>query len=522
MNDVDRRTFLKGMGILGGTALGLGAFSLREGQAQGAVLRYGFGTTDTRRLDPMAGPNSTDKTVLQHVYSGLLRPVPGVVDPERLEPDLAESWESAKDLKSWTFHLRKGVEFHGGFGEFTSDDIVFSLNRAKVKKTNRYYKSYKNFGEIEALDKYTVRIHLKKAASPLSFFPAVLDWQAGMVMSRKAVEKLGKKIGNHPIGTGPFAFQEHIPQEHLTLVRNKNYFRGTPKIEKIIFRFLPDWSSRALAFKSGELDIMEVVREQRAIDQIKASNVVVESHGPPTVMMLHMDRNRKPLDDIRVRQALSYAVNGDEIVKFVGGDVAARLYSPVPPMFVGGLEDVPERLRFSYNPDKAKSLLADAGFPKGFTIDPVFITERTFIRRPLEIMQEQWRKVGIKINLNVIAHPAWHKKNDDGSNPLVYRAATRFPAANLILEEFFLGGGKRNFSRFNGADNEIKRAQEETDPEAQKKLWGEAQVKVLEDAAAYPTHYLNAIGARKSNVQLGFKLHSSLCICMPIHAGSSL
>lgn len=517
MKQVDRRTFLKGIGILGGTALGLGALTPFEVQARASVLRYGINARDIRRLDPMAGPNSVDKTVLDHVYNGLVRPVPGVVNPEQLEPDLAESWESSKDLKAWTFHLRRGVEFHGGFGEFTSDDIVFSLDRAKHKKTNRYYKSYRNFAEIEALDKYTVRIHLKKPASALSFLPTVLDWQAGMVMSRKAVDKLGKKIKNNPIGTGPFVFKEHIPQERLVLIRNDNYFRGKPKIEQIVFRFLPDSSSRTLAFKAGELDIMEVVREQRSIDQVKDSDVIVESYGPPTVMKLHMDSRRKPLNDLRVRQAIAYAVNRDEIIKFIGGDVAKPLYSVVPPMFVGGLQEVPENLKYHHNPEKAKKLLAEAGLPDGFTLDPVFITERGFYRRPMELIQNQLRQVGIKIGLNVIAHPSFHKKNDEGSNPLILRAATRFPVASLILEEFFLGGGKRNFSHFSGADAEIKRAQGETDLEVQKKLWGEAQIKVLEDLAAFPTHYLNSITARKSYVNLGFKrLDSALCICIPI------
>ncbi len=108
------------------------------------------------------------------------------------------------------------------------------------------------------------------------------------------------------------------------------------------------------------------------------------------------------------------------------------------------------------------------------------------------------------------------KKNDDGSNPLILRAASRFPTANFILEEFFLGGGKRNFSRFSGADAELKRAQGEIDLEVQKKLWGEAQIKILEDLAAYPVHLQNIIAARKSNVDLGFKLVSSLSGGMPI------
>jgi peptide/nickel transport system substrate-binding protein len=516
MKNVDRRTFLKGMGILGGTALGLGAFNPFELQAQGSILRYGLNSRDARRLDPMAGPNAPDKTVLETIFNGLVRPTPGVLNPEQLEPDLAESWEASKDFKTWTFKLKKGVEFHKGFGEFTSDDIVFCLNRAKTKKTNRYYKSYRLFGEIEALDKHTVRINLKKPMNATSFLPTLLDWQAGMVLSRKAAAKLGKKIKTNPIGTGPFVFEEHLPQERLVVVRNEKYFRGTPKIEKIVFHFLPNSSSRMLAFKAGELEVIDMDREQRAVDQVKGPGVIVESFGAASAYKLHMNRRMKPLDDLRVRKAIAYAIDRDAIIKFLGKDVAQPMYSVVPASHVGGLQSVPENLKYNYDPARAKKLLADAGLSKGFTINPVFVSERSQFRRPMEIIQNQLSQVGIEINITIVAHPTWHKKNDDGSNPLILRAASRFPTANFILEEFFLGGGKRNFSRFSGADAELKRAQGEIDLEVQKKLWGEAQIKILEDLAAYPTHLQNIIGARKSNVDLGFKLESTLSGGIPI------
>jgi peptide/nickel transport system substrate-binding protein len=517
MNDIGRRVFLRELGLLGGAAIGLSMLDPFRVYAAGTTLRYGLNTRDIGRLDPMSGPNSNDKTVLAAIFDGLVQTKPGEVNAERIESDLAESWESSKDLKTWTFKLRKGVEFHQGFGEFTADDIVFSLERAKNKKTNVYYKSYLPFGKIEALDKYTARIHLKSPQTASALLPTLLDWQAGMVMSKKAAEKLGDKLKSTPIGTGPYMFKEFIPQEKLVLARNDNYFRGKPGFEQVVFRMLPDASSRTIAFKAGELDIMDMNREQRAIDQVKGPGVVIESFGMGSVYNLHMDRTRKPLNDLRVRQAVAYAINRDDIVRFIGGDVAKIIYSVIPADFVGGLDPVPEKLKYNHDPAKAKKLLADAGLPNGFSLDPVYISERAQFRRPMEIIQNQLAQVGIKINLSVIAHPAWHTKNDEGSNPLILRAADRFPTANFILEEFFLGGGKRNFSHFSGADAELKRAQKETDLAVQKKLWGEAQIKILEDLAALPTHILNNIVARKSTVSLGFaKLESSLSGGLPI------
>ena len=517
MNDIGRRAFLKELGIIGGAAVGMNLLDPAWIHASGTTLTYGISSRDIRRLDPMSGPNSADKTVLAAIFSGLVRTRPGEVNAERIEGDLAESWESSKDLKTWTFKLRQGVEFHQGFGEFTADDIVFSLDRAKDKKANVYYKSYGPLGKIEALDQHTVRLHLQSPQTAVSLLPTLLDWQAGMVMSKKAAEKLGDKLKRTPIGTGPYAFKEFIAQEKLVLERNDKYFRGKPGFEQVIFRMLPDASSRTIAFKAGELDVMDVDREQRAIDQIKGAGVVIESFGPPSVHKLHMDRTRKPLNDLRVRQAIAYAINRDDIVRFIGNDVAKVIYSVIPADFVGGLDPVPDKLKYKYDPAKSKKLLTEAGLPDGFSLDPVYISERPQFRRPMEIIQNQLAKVGIKISVSVVAHPAWHTKNDEGSNPLILRAAQRFPTANFILEEFFLGGGKRNFSHFSGADAEIKRAQAETDLAVQKKLWAEAQVKILEDLAAFPTHVLNTIVARKSNVNLGFpKLEASLSGGMPI------
>ncbi len=516
MRAIDRRTFLKGMGVAGGAVVGFNALRPFAVGADGSVLQYGLAAADVRRLDPMGGPNSTDKTVLEHIYRGLVRPMPGEVNAERFQPDLAENWEHSSDLKAWTFKLRQGVEFHGGFGEFTADDVEFSLNRARNKKTSIYHKFYREFDDVKALDKHTVRITLKTPQTRIALLPNLLGWQAGMIMSRKAAEKLGDKLKTHPIGTGPFAFKEHVPQERLVLVRNDQYHLGKPGIGGIDFRFLPDASSRNLAFKAGELHIIELTREQRAINQVKGPDVVIESFGPSTVVKLHMDRKRKPLDDLRVRKAIAHSINRDALVRFIGPDVASSLYSVIPPTFVGALEDVPAELRYDYNPEKAKQLLADAGMPKGFNLNPVFISEKPMFRRAAEVLQNQMAQVGIGVNLSVIAHPAWHKKNDEGSNPLVLRAATRFPTANFILEEFFAKGAKRNFSHFNGADADIQQAKKETDPQVQKKLWGDAQTKILEDLAALPTHEIKNVYARKSGVELGFKLESDLCICVPL------
>ena len=286
--------------------------------------------------------------------------------------------------------------------------------------------------------------------------------------------------------------------------------------------------------KEGGIE-QDLIRELTAIltegddkDAKPSGKVVAKSHQSSSLEAGAIDneliRNRrKPLNDLRVRQAIAYAINRDDIVQFIGTDLSSVLYSVVPASFLGGLKTVPDKLQYRHDPDKAKRLLAAAGLPNGFAIDPVFISERPQFRRPMEIIQNQLGRVGIKINISVVAHPAWHEKNDEGSNPLVLRAATRFPTASFILEEFFVEGAKRNFSHFNGASAAIKQAQETLDLETQKRLWREAQIDILEDMAAFPTHILNTVVARKSTVDLGFpRLESALSGGMPIKWNAQL
>ena len=130
-----------------------------------------------------------------------------------------------------------------------------------------------------------------------------------------------------------------------------------------------------------------------------------------------MDRKRKPLDDLKVRKAIAHSINRDALVQFIGPDVASPLYSVIPPSFVGALQDVPAELRYDFNPEKAKQLLADAGLPKGFNLNPVFISEKPMFRRAFEVLQNQLAQVGIGVNLNVIAPSRLAQEERRGKQP---------------------------------------------------------------------------------------------------------
>ena len=223
---------------------------------------------DVNQLDPHRATTTQDKPLTAWVFNGLVRFKPGSASLEGLEPDLAERWESSPDKTTWTFHLRKGVKFHGDYGELTADDVVFSLKRAGDSKTSSFYADYaSDRARSRRSIPTTVRIKLKQAVP--SFLGLVTNYHGGYVVSRKAVEKLGENFRLNPIGTGPFKFEAYKPNESVTFVAHKDYFRGAPKIDRIVYRLIPADSARDLAFSSGELDIVYGRQDQKWVERLK-------------------------------------------------------------------------------------------------------------------------------------------------------------------------------------------------------------------------------------------------------------
>src|SRR5690606_6526964 len=170
------------------SALGA-ALPLHAGAQERPALRISSGAADNATLDPHRATSTADKGVASQMFDGLVRFPPGSADPQALEPDLAERWEVSPDGKTWTFHLRKGVQFHGGYGEMTAEDVVYSLQRAADPKRSSFASTFAGVDKIEAVDDYTVRVTLKYPDS--GFLGRVSDYHGGNIVSKAAAEKLG-------------------------------------------------------------------------------------------------------------------------------------------------------------------------------------------------------------------------------------------------------------------------------------------------------------------------------------------
>ena len=486
--------------------------------AQEKVLKMALKASDIRSLDPHYGTTTIDYACIDPMFNALVRFKPEDINPEKIEPDLAEKWERSKDGLVWTFYLRKGVKFHKGYGELTAEDVKFSLEKAANKASSGFAADYAALDKVEVLDKYKVRISFKSAIP--SVLGILTNYHGGYIVSKKAVLEKGDKFKFDPIGTGPFMLKEYLPKEKVVEVRHPEFFRGKPKLDRVELWFMPAASSREMAFRKGEIDIVEGEREQAWVNKVRAiPGTAIEIFGPGETLILHFNMSKKPLDDIQIRRAICHAIDRDELMKFLGPDVTTKLISVIPMDYLGGTDKVPT---YEFNPDKAKRLLAEAGYPKGLDLSMV-ITEMSDYRRPMEQIQEQLRRVGIKLKMDVITHTAYHEQIRKDVNPLVLYVCARFPTADPLLTQFFYSKSIvgtptaiTNFPHYNKIDDLIEKARGEPDAKKQKEIWGEAQKKIIEDAVALPLCITKFVFARKTYVDLGYEMRSTLTLVTPV------
>ena len=476
------------------------------------TLTVGMFSADVGRLDPHVSTGTPDTVLFNWMFNGLVRFKPGRVDTDSLEPDLAERWESTADGKTWTFHLRRGVQCHGGYGELTADDVVYSLKRAADPKRSNFTSDYAVMDKIEAIDPYTVRLALKRPVP--SLLGLVSNNNGGYVVCKKAAEEMGENFQKRPIGTGPFVFSSYEAKQLVTLVANKQYFLGTPKIEKIVYRFIPSDATRTLALTSGELDLAWGTRDEKWIQRMRETKgIVVDTTLPAELFTLHLNLTKPPLDDLRVRQAVAYAINRPEIIQFQGASSSRVARSIVPQGYLGYSDDVP---LLPYDPAKAKALLTEAGFPNGVTLKAIQ-TQSPSMLGVMQVVQAQLRRAGINLELEVVEHATFHSMIRKDLGQVIEYSAARFPVADTYLTQFYHSRSSigtptavTNFSHCNEADQEIDSAAIEPNIEQKKKLWKLAQQKIMTKVCSVPLFESLGVWARRDDLAYGYKYEGSL------------
>lgn len=491
------------------------------------VFRWGHSAADMDTVDPAFSTYSAATTAGMWISNGLVRLPPGTVDFDNIEGDLAESWDISKDGLTYTLYLRKGVQWHKGYGEFNAEDVKYTLDRLRDPKVaSPFGAKYLVIREVKVVDRYTVKIILKKP-SPFFLMDQLLGFRGGMIVCKKQGEELGDgNFGMKTIGTGPFQVKEYLPKEKLVLVRNEKYFRGAPILERVELIFMPDAATKTLVFIKGELDAIYGQRDSKWIKDVKAKvpTAIVDAVPIGSGCAVHFNMTRKPLDDVRVRKALAYAVDREILHKYFG-PIWTEMTAPVPPVYFGALakEDTLEDLLYNYDLEKAKKLLAEAGYADGFKIKGYSTSKHDYLV-VFEMLAAMWKKLGVEFEIKVVDHTTFHHNIRADMNDVVVYIGSRSPFADSYLTQWYHSASivkkphaVTNFSHYGDVDADgdgvidnvdwlIEKARSETDPVRQKVLYGMTQSLILDDMPALPLHELVKVVVRHGYFDPGFEI----------------
>jgi len=496
------------LGWLAGLAIG-GLASVAAAQ----TLTIGT-MVEPKSMDPQLTALSSDLSYYRHVFDSLVTPD----DRLRPQPGLAESWRVIGDT-IYEFKLRRGVRFHDG-SEFDAQDVAYTLERLpKVPNGDRLTAGkLQPISKVEVVDRYTVRLHTARPDS------GILRALGQLFILPK---KLGADVasdqfsnGKAAIGTGPFKFVSWTRGDRMVLARNDAYWGEKPAFDKVEFRVIRNSASRVAALQAGDVDMIDFVppldvpklgRDPK-IDIFKASAarvILLELDTVRDQTPFVTDHNGKPLDrnpfkDIRVRQAISHAINRQLIVDRVMEGLAEPATQPMPAGF-GGYNDtlkVP-----AYDPERAKKLLAEAGYPNGFAMtlhctNDRYVNDTAFC----QAIGQMLARVGIRVTVDTMPGSVYFPKfNERAFSAFILGWGNSSGDASSILTSVVhspdkaSGRGSWNKTYANPAlDAAIDKALGTVDDQRREALYAETMKTIMDDAAIVPLHaQLVIVGTRK-------------------------
>lgn len=350
-------------------------------------------STEPPSLDPTTHAAAVIDLLLHHnLYENLVQ----VDSKGELHGQLAQSWEVTPDGLAYTFHLRAGVRFHDGTpcnAEAVRESFLRLLDPATAVPHPEYFG---NITQVEAPDTLTVRFVLKEPDP--AFLPT-------LALGDAVVTPVSADLSTRPVGTGPFRFSKWRPGDRLTLERNSDYYLpGIPKLDRVEFRFIPDPAAQLAALKAGDVDLVVDVAPEIATTLEENPGFRVVSGPMNLVQILAVNNARAPFSDLRVRQALAYAVDREEIIRLVSFGFGTPIGSHIPtatPFYADMTWVYPHDL------DQARKLLQDAGYPNGFSTTLTLPENYAFHVRTGEVIAGQLSRVGIDATIQLVDWVTW-------------------------------------------------------------------------------------------------------------------
>ncbi|MEX2542126.1 MAG: ABC transporter substrate-binding protein [Trueperaceae bacterium] len=447
-------------------------------------------------LDPHVATAFATFAIIDQVYEDLVE----LNADLQLEPALAESWEVSDDGLAYTFQLRSGVKFHNG-RELTADDVVYSFDRVMAEDTGSPFASrFSQVESAEATGDLTVVFHMNAPFAP--FLSNLTDLA---IVPREVVEEHGN-LQQVAVGTGPFVFDEWVPDTSVLLTANPDYYRdGEPGVQALLFHIVPEATARAAGLRSGTYDFLPDVDAITAQTLARSPTVEMLQTDDLAYALLGLNLERGPLGDPRVRRAINMATDRGEVVDAVYfGDAVAA--GPLSPALKDWAVPVEEFACYDTDPDAARDLLAEAGYGDGFQMEILTFSRIKAITDMAQVLQAQYADVGIDASINIEEFGTfvqdWSNSNFDS---FASRNGGTVDPDGYLFRTFHSGGSTNVFNYDNPeVDELLERGQVTVDQAERQEIYREVQQILACEGPIVHVAYATLFSAMRDNVE-GFQ-----------------
>jgi peptide/nickel transport system substrate-binding protein len=469
-----------------------------QGKPEGAMTWALHVTIAPTWLDPAETPGViTPFIFLYTLHDALIKPMPG----DLMAPCLAESWTVSPDGLVYTFKLRQGLTFHNG-DPFSAEDVRFSFERYKGAASKELQGKVK---EIKITGPHAIEFHLKEPWPDFLTFYATPASGAAWIVPKKYVQTVGDEgFKQHPVGLGPYKFVSHTPGVELVLEAFEGYWRKVPHVQRLIYKSVPEETTRLSMLKNGEADVAYLLQGPLAEEAKADPRLTLAPVYPPNATWINFVEQwdaKSPWHDVRVRQAANHAIDHQALNEAETLGLSKLTGSVIPRAMEFALPIDPPR----YDPERAKKLLAEAGHPRGF--DAGDLTPLPPYLSLAEGVANYLGAVGIRVRVRTMERAAflgdWRAKKLRG---LVLALSGAYGNAATRIEAFVAGGGAFAYGSYQDIDELFRQQAVELDPQKRQALLHQIQRLIHDKAMFAPIWelaFINAYGPRVAESGLG-------------------
>ena len=424
-------------------------------------------------LDPHKATASISFQMILNMFEGLMSPE----TDGSLKPAIAESYEVSEDGLTYTFKIRQGVKFHNG-EDVTIEDVQYTFDRIMGENGGEKMKNiFDNVASTESVDNNTFVVTLKEPNS--NFLYSVTALQSAIIPKSN-----DGKHNENPIGTGPFVYVKYSPSMNLELKKNEDYWReGLPYLDKVTFTFQSDDQAAIMSLLANEVDLTSVPWQR--VSEVEGSYNTSHQNNNSSLIVT-FNESKAPFDNVKVRQAINYAIRKSDIIDSVFAGYATPLGSNMSPA-MGAYQKTGLETMYEHDVEKAKELLAEAGYPDGFKTKITVSSHNDMYSNIAQIVAENLKQVGIEVEIELVEWGIWLDRVYFGRDyEMTTIDLTGRPSAFEVLNDYISTNDSENFFLFKNDeyDQVMSDVLKETDESAQVAYYHRAQEILAEQAVA--------------------------------------